>query len=211
MPIFFILFILFCGWLFYERKKSDRVASEKTKSFWERESEANMTTRKDTSDIVYISVDFDSLPFDESATGEVEALQNAIKALKGQSIANLSEYTNTDLKLKYGVPNFSLLSQADENYNTLITSLTEWGKLLRAANQNESAEKVFLAAIRYGVVSGPVYTELSDIYAEQGETEKLRDLLSNVSTSGSITREGTLAHMRDAIGRSFNASSTEEE
>ena len=46
-----------------------------------------------------------------------------IEALKEKKILNLSGFTNTDLKLEYGVGNLTELTDYDNNYVTLSRSL----------------------------------------------------------------------------------------
>ncbi len=206
MPIFLILFLMFCAWFFYERKKSDRMSEQKTKAFWDRESEANMTLRKDTSDVPYLKVRFDELPFDPETDNEsVRQVQDELLALRGHSIADLSDMTNTELKLKYGMPNFNMLSEADENYNTLVTCLTRWGELLMSSGKEDDAIVVLKAAISYGQRAGTVYQMLAEIYAGRGDTGAIKALISDAESIKSITKEATLSSLRDALARSYTS------
>ncbi|MBP5160277.1 MAG: hypothetical protein ILP10_08285 [Lachnospiraceae bacterium] len=207
MPIFLILFLMFCAWFFYERKKADRKTEQRTKAFWEKESEANMTLRKDTSDVPYLKVRFDELPFDpETGSESMRQVQDDLLALRGHSIADLSGMTNTELKLRYGTPNFNMLSEADENYNTLVTGLTRWGELLMNSGRHDDAITVLKAAISYGQRAGTVYQMLAEIYVSRGDSESSKALIADAENIKSLTKEATLATLRDALARSYSLS-----
>ena len=117
LPYFIIILIVIQLYL----KKSTRSGSERSKKYWEREQKANSTRKQDISTLNYIKWD-DSLPaIDNSLTladilnNSPEALKayNNIQTLKTEPMLNLSEYSNTDLKLKYGVANLDTLTQYD--------------------------------------------------------------------------------------------------
>ena len=55
---------------------------------------------------------------------------HTIEALKEKKILNLSGFTNTDLKLEYGVGNLTELTDYDNNYVTLSRSLARIAELL---------------------------------------------------------------------------------
>ena len=127
MPTFFCLVILFVIWFTYERKKNEPDYS-KSKAFWERERKASFVPRQSMDDIAFIDLPEEIIP--EAGPDSSDELKDVIEdlhRLPGAKICNLSEYSNTDLKLKYGTGNFNDLSAADNNYTRLI----QWsGKLL---------------------------------------------------------------------------------
>ena len=134
LPYFIIILIVIQLYL----KKSTRSGSERSKKYWEREQKANSTRKQDISTLNYIKWD-DSLPaIDNSLTladilnNSPEALKayNNIQTLKTEPMLNLSEYSNTDLKLKYGVANLDTLTQYEDNYTSFIKSLSELGHIL---------------------------------------------------------------------------------
>lgn len=205
MPAFLLCFLLFCGWLFYERRKNNRIEEQKKSSFWERESHANTTRRQDTSDIDYILVDFDSLPFCENADGDEQRLQNKLLMLKDQQIADLSKYSNTELKLKYGRPNFDILSAADENYNILISTLAEWGCLLHKSGRDGDALIVLNSALSYGSAAAAVYTTLGVIYGSRREPGKITSLINEVTGKEILAKGTILSSLRESLGKCYSA------
>ena len=127
MPTFFCLVILFLIWFTYERKKNDTDLS-RSKAFWERESKAVYVPRQSMDDLKLIDLSEDIIP--KALAASSEELKDAVSELhdlSGKKICDLSQYSNTDLRLKYGTGNFAELSAADNNY----TRLVQWsGKLL---------------------------------------------------------------------------------
>ncbi len=144
MPIL-VIALIFVVWLGYEIKKSSGDSAADSKQFWARESEALMTPRKSIDDVKFITIPEDIIPnidFEIPADCEdptpyerIESLSKELLTMSKNKVADLSEYTNTDLRLKYGSPNFTLLSTADTNYSRLVqlmplllSSLIETGR-----------------------------------------------------------------------------------
>ena len=115
LPVSLIFCTIVMGFLLmYERKKHAREAKRRENNFWQRENEANFTRRKDISQLPYIKIPYDSLPFIQNAHGEIAEYQKELLSFKDSKLLNLSGLSNTDLKLMYGIANLPELSQYDE-------------------------------------------------------------------------------------------------
>ncbi len=84
----------------------------------------------------------------ETHVERINTYSAELKALSKLKIADLSEYTNTDLRLKYGSPNFNQLFEADNNFTrliqilpNLIRSLIKVGKVDEAAKLLDFCDK----------------------------------------------------------------------
>lgn len=141
---FFFLIILFVIWLGYETRKNTKNQVNDSKRFWERESDALMTPRKPVDDVNFIEIPEDVIPAviekpSTDAEREINELTGELKALQSKKIADLSEFTNTDLRLKYGVPNFTMLMDADTNFSRLVQFMPLLiGNLLEAGHRDEA-------------------------------------------------------------------------
>ena len=128
IPVFIIIFIIFIAWTQYEMKKSSREAKKKEDEFWARELEANHAPKRDISDIPLLHFEESIIPVAPEGTfTDEDDVTGYIKELKGllrEPMIDLSEYTNTDLKLKYGIGNFKTLSNYDSNYSSFLLLLT---------------------------------------------------------------------------------------
>ncbi len=161
MPTFFCLVILFVIWFTYERKKNGPDYS-KSNAFWERERQASYVPKQSMDDLVFIKFTEDLIPSaDQSSSDELKAVIEDLHRLPGAMICDLSAFSNTDLKLKYGTANFNDLSVADNNYIRLI----QWsGKLLTCLDEEGRIEdaRPFIEFLRENGITSKIisrYTE----------------------------------------------------
>ena len=181
--------IIFIIWLTYELRKSDRKHKHTLEEFWERESRANSVRRKNINDLDYITIPLDSLPFFENNDIDFQNLQKTIKALANKRILNLSGKTNTDLKLEYGAANLSLLTEYDNNYSTLVNTLSRWGDWLMKNGYPTEAVTVLEFGIQCGTDVKNNYTLLAQYYADQGNTAGLEHLTAKASALQSLNKD----------------------
>lgn len=193
LPYFIIILIVIQLYL----KKSTRSGSERSKKYWEREQKANSTRKHDISTLNYIKWD-DSLPaIDNSLTladilnNSPEALKayNNIQTLKTEPMLNLSEYSNTDLKLKYGVANLDTLTQYEDNYTSFIKSLSELGHILIEHKDISDATAFLEYAVRIGSDIRLTYTDLYSLYSEAENASKIRQLRQYASIIKSVNKD----------------------
>lgn len=193
LPYFIIILIVIQLYL----KKSTRSGSERSKKYWEREQKANSTRKQDISTLNYIKWD-DSLPaIDNSLTladilnNSPEALKayNNIQTLKTEPMLNLSEYSNTDLKLKYGVANLDTLTQYEDNYTSFIKSLSELGHILIEHKDISDATAFLEYAVRIGSDIRLTYTDLYALYSEAENASKIRQLRQYASIIKSVNKD----------------------
>ena len=111
-PIFF-LFVIFALITFLYMNKSNNSLSKEKEEFLERERAANSVRKMPLTDLDYIDVDLSSLPKIETDDEYILERLNTLNRLASDDvkIANLSSYTNTELKLKYGVANTTRISR----------------------------------------------------------------------------------------------------
>lgn len=193
LPYFIIILIVIQLYL----KKSTRSGSERSKKYWEREQKANSTRKQDISTLNYIKWD-DSLPaIDNSLTladilnNSPEALKayNNIQTLKTEPMLNLSEYSNTDLKLKYGVANLDTLTQYEDNYTSFIKSLSELGHILIEHKDISDATAFLEYAVMIGSDIRLTYTDLYSLYSEAENASKIRQLRQYASIIKSVNKD----------------------
>ena len=117
--IVFASFIIFVLWLTVNLKKTEKTNQQIEEEFWERETKANSVRKKSQDHLPYITFDFDALPtadsFLESGAQIPESLE-ILQNLRDKKMLNLNGISNTDLKLKYGAPNITRLSEYEENF-----------------------------------------------------------------------------------------------
>lgn len=148
------------------------------KSFWDREREANNVRRKPLDNLDYITIPFSQLPCDLFSENEkfIECL-TTLHILSEQKIVNLTGYSNTDLKLKYGAANITLLSEYDQNYTLFVRTLQKWADLLYEESLFRETQIILEFALSTNTDVGKTYYMLAKLYEKNGETEKIKDLV----------------------------------
>lgn len=177
MPVFLGCVIIFLLWFGYERRKTDKLSKRKTEDFWEQERLANSVRRQDISDLDYLIISENRLPFKETDDAELIDIYERVKALLNKKIINLSEYTNTELKLKYGSANLTVLSEYDENFTRLMTLMNKWGNRLIKLGDTDTAIEVFSYAVECGSDSRNTFISLGKLYADGGASILIEDLI----------------------------------
>ena len=194
---FFASLLVFILVLHHNLNKADRTQTKEEDAYWENELYANRTRKKDLDDLVYIDfhaepfypvnlLDAESCPEFFQKNPEVPDILSRFLFLEKQKIVNLTQYSNTDLKYKYGVANLALLTEYDTNYNELITLLQNYGSILEKEGYTAQVLTVLEYAVSIGTDISNTYMLCAKIYQENNNVEKLMWLkkeAENISTS----------------------------
>ncbi len=148
MKFFILASLILFGLLIYRSSKKQRKQRTlEEQSFWEKENMANNVRRKPLDDLNYITIPWESLPSEIMMENEqTQQCINTLRELSKNPIVNLTGYTNTDLKLKYGTANITILTEYDQNYTLFARTLQKWAELLNQDGFIEEAQ-VLLAPI----------------------------------------------------------------
>ena len=151
LPVSLIFCTIVLGFLLlYERKKHSREAERREAEFWQREDKANNVRRKDITQLPYINIPYDTLPFISDAHGEIAACQKELLAFKDSKLLNLSGLSNTDLKLMYGVANLPQLSEYDDACTAMYRVIANLGSHLSKEGYHSEA----IAFLEFGIEAG---------------------------------------------------------
>lgn len=201
-PIF-ASFIVFCLWLMYEIRKSRRAQNKASESFWEREAAANSTRRKSLDGLDYIRIPFDSLPMDLLKDDpKIREIHETLYGLSESGpIVNLTGISNTDLKLQYGAPNINLLTLYDQKYTTLARTLQDFASVLYEKGYHKEACRILEFAVSTRTDISSSYKLLISLYTEQGQEDKIADLLPVAQSLNSGLRSSIIRMIQEACGR----------
>lgn len=194
--VYFVCFVIFCGWLFYEQRKASRKEKKKSDDFWAREAKANSTRKKDISHLPLLAVREDELPIGDSEDESVLYYIDHLRAQIKMPMMDLSAYSNTDLKLAYGVGNFQILSEYDENYNTFLLTLSNLGRAYARAGDFSYAKDTYLLALRYGSMKVSDYTDLAHVYLQLQEPQSITSLMQSVEVSKHPRKKSIIENLR---------------
>lgn len=189
MPTFFICFILFILWFRVKTKQSSKEENKSIEEFLTREQEANFTRKKDISNLEYIYVNLEILPFSDTTDEYEIQLENNVKKFADKKLLNLSGLTNTDIKLLYGSANLDILSSYDQNYTLLLRDLNKWGAYLFQKERYSDSKTVLEYALSLGSDITETYTTLAKIYLSEDSPEKVQKLIEKISESDAYLKD----------------------
>lgn len=195
IPVFFILTIFLVLWVHYQKRRTDHIAAKKREIFWERERQANLTRKKDISNLDFIQVPVNTLPFPEINSEEISDVQKHILALASGKIVNFTGLSNTDLKLQYGAPNINILMEYDKNYLELVRSLYRYGKLLHDHGLISESKAILDYAISIKTDISANYTLLATIYKEKNNLDGINSVISAAEELTSLTKNTLLTNL----------------
>lgn len=194
---FIIMVAIFSLWTFIETKRLQRRDDALEERFWERESKANSIRRKPIDHLKYIHIPAD-LPTELLTDNpEMPNILASLETLRGKKIVNLTGYSNTDLKYEFGAPNITELSEYDQNFTILVTTLQKWADLLIDNGYNDEAIKMmeYLVEIRADI--GKTYRLLGRHYIETDQMEKFDTLLKAAGELKSLNTKYICEALRD--------------
>lgn len=192
-----IICILFSIALHSAKRKDEDI----DRQFWDREQRANFTRKKPLDDLNYITIPEELLTMKpDLMTEEIRGCLEDLNDLSSSKIVNLTGYTNTDLKLKYGTANINILSDYDFHYTNLVTLLQKLAELLHDNLEEELAIAVLEFAVSTGTDVSKSYYLLAEIYQEIGTPEKIDHLVAMAQNIRSVMKN-TIVEKLQAVDR----------
>lgn len=179
--------------------KTNKNRENAAKTFWDKERESNFVRKKDISNLPYIIIPMESLPFQDTNNSDINRYQDTIKRLADRKLLNLSSQTNTDLKLAYGAANFPFLMDCDNGYTELIRTLQQWGKSLYNSNNLSDARTVLEFAVVCKTDIAASYTLLGDIYSSSNSTEQIKSLLEAAKLMNSPNKNNVVSYLKNLL------------
>lgn len=197
MAIGILIFFIFL--LAFYRKKNTKEQQEVETQFWVRENEANTVRRQDISGLPYISIPLENFPLNICENSKLKECEDTLQTLSKQKILNLSNQTNTDLKLQYGPANLAFLTECDQNYITLCRTLVEYAKELLSLGYSKEAQTVLEFGISCGSDISSNYLLLADIYCEQNDTAAYQTLMCQANMLDSPMKASIINHLESKV------------
>lgn len=195
-----IIFILVIA---HNVRKSSKIQQKNELSFWEKERLANETRRKPLDGLNYITIPLDKLPMHTMEENErVAECLRIVNELSVEPVVNLTGITNTDLKLEYGAANITVLTQYDQNYTLLASTLQQWADLLYSEGFVKETLQILEFAVDTHTDVSRCYDLLADIYLQNGDSGKIAELTETAETLNSLNKEVILRHLKERADRS---------
>lgn len=191
----FALVLVVFGWIGIKRSLASKQEKAEIDSFWNREDKANSTRKQDISQLEYITIPLDLLPFKDTNDTKLSEYQDVIRSLSEYKLLNLTGISNTDLKLQYGPANLEVLSLADQRFTTLARTIAAWGNYLYEQGDKEDAAKVLEFGIDCKSDVSSNYLTLARIYKETSP-ERIEDLKTVAEGLNSLTKNSILSGLQ---------------
>lgn len=197
-PIF-ASFIVFTIWLTFELKKNSIKQKKEQDKFWELEAAANSTRKKSLAHLDYITLPLDQFPMECLMDDEIiQDIHKTIRILSEKKIVNFTGYTNTELKLEYGAPNITALTEYDQNFTLLVRTLQKWAEYLYQHDYIPQAQLLLEYAISIRSDVSKSYKLLADIYFLHGDFDKIRGLCDTASTLNSVMKNAIVRTLQES-------------
>ncbi len=194
---FLTLFLIFATVTFVTMRRSTNNYKREQEKFFERERLANSVRKQPINDLNYISIDISKIPMPESNNERTIDLQNEMQKLSKLTIANLSEYTNTDLKLKYGAANLPALTDFDQNYTSMCRIFYELSLQYYNEGFTQEAKRLLEYGIECGTDLNTHYLLLADIYVSEGTIEKIDSLINSAENLKTLLKDSLLRKLEE--------------
>ena len=210
-PIFTV-FVIFALFTFIYMNRSTSTLSKEKEEFLEKEREANNVRKQPITDLNYVKVNLEELPKIETDDEYLNERFNTLRVLSEEDtkIVNLSNYTNTDLKLKYGVANLTILTEYDQNFTNLCRCLYEIGRRLYDTGNQDDAKAYLEYGIKCGTDLKLHYTLLADIYEQNMQYKDIVALIKKAENINSVLKPSLIRELTKRLeGTGYTA--TEEE
>lgn len=193
------LFIILCSVFAYLRKRQTRQQNNAEDSFWEKEQKANLTRRKDISGLPYITIPLDKFPIGICENDAIQECESTLQTLSDKKILNLGAKTNTELKLEYGLANLNLLTEYEQNFNTLCQTLLSYATALMQEGQNTAAQTVLEYGIEIGSDMSQNFLLLADLYRTNGTPERISELIEKAEQLDSLMKNSILDKLNQKL------------
>ncbi len=184
-------FIIILAVISHLIKKSSRSMDAQQQSFWSKELQSNNIRKKPLDELKYITIPFDRLPEHVHPDHDtVKDCLSTLHTLSERKIVNLTGITNTDLKLTYGTANITALTEYDQNFTLLVTTLQKWAETLYDLGAINDAQHILEFAVSVDSDVTKTYELLASIYDTSRNFSAIQELMEHAkgltSSSGKI-------------------------
>ena len=180
------------------RARAARSDKKKRDDFFQKESEANSVKKRDISTLPYIIPD-EALLNLTSEDASINELLSTLRSFKDKKILNLTGISNTDLKLKYGTANITELGACDDNFAELCKVLYALGKAYYDTGDINTSKRFLEYAVGIRTDITDNYVLLANIYRDNNEENRIRDLINIAGTLNSLSKQTIILKLNDLV------------
>ena len=137
------------------------------------------------------------IPWEGAQNDTILHYLDALRRLIESPMMDLSEYTNTDLKLAYGIGNFQTLSTYDETYQNFLQTLTALGRAYMEAGDYTHAAEACRLCLDYDPKNRIACLSLAEVYKKDHKNYLLSDLIDEIKHSPIARKESLLREINE--------------
>ena len=191
--VIFASFMVFSAWLTFQLRKNRDLNEKASSDFWENENMANSVRKKQLEDSDFVVFPFDKLPSGESFSPDpVPECLTILNDLSDKKMVNLNGISNTEVKIRFGTANISILTEYDANYESFVKNIYLLCQHLYDIGRKEEALMLSEETILTGSDSLSHYKLMIQIYREQGNFAGISWLRENAEKIKGITKGAIL-------------------
>lgn len=171
-----ILFLTF----YHKIKKGTYNEEKKWEEFFNTEREASFCTKKLFPSALLWVIDFDKIP--QVIHSACKESYGKLLRFKELPLADLRQYSNLELKQKFGVNHLNRLIDAEQSYLECMNALTHYGVCLKEAGFNTESISVLEYTLEKGCDKKDCYLSLIALYVIIDDKQKLLTLKERINT-----------------------------
>lgn len=194
IPATFILFLIAIFIFQHNLRKSDRTINNSRKNFWAHEEKSLFARKSPIESSLYIKPNLEALPkfsiedFISFGDENLYKIQEHCFNIATEPMVNLSDMLNSDVRMKYGTSNLSIIESYEVNYNHYIKSLYQLAKGYYDLKMYAEAIKVLEEGVHVNTSIGDHIILLASLYCQFHDTLKFNELYERTLTLNTLTK-----------------------
>ena len=193
-PSIFIIFLIFVFIFQHHMRKTTRQEKLNREKFWNEEKKSLSTRRKNFSQSDYIIPNLSKLTYPTIISIEpgqhlhYQQVTHQLKELSSMDLMNYSDLTNTEIRIRFGTANQTVIAQNEANYNRFLKVLAEYGYLMLEFEEVEEAIIAFEECVRLGSDYSNHYLTLAHLYLQKNQDYKVSKLKEKAQALNSLNK-----------------------
>jgi hypothetical protein len=197
-PSFFIIFVISIFVFQHHLRKNNKIENKAKNEFWQKERKSLVVRKKEFSKEDYIvpditnltlSIPKDMVPGDEL---QLKQLVKKIKDLSTHDMMNFSDLSNTELRLRFGTANQSIITNNEYTYNNFLKALASYANLMNDYNLAEESMIALEQCISLGSDFSEHFSHLGQLYINKHMQTELNSLKETANNLISLNKKGIL-------------------
>jgi len=201
-PSFFIIFVILIFIFQHHLRKNNKIENKAKDEFWQKEHKSLVVRKKVLSKEDYIVPDITnlalSIPQDMEPSDELQLKQlvKKIKDLSTHDMMNFSDLSNTELRLKFGTANQSIITNNEYSYNNFLKALASYASLMNDYNLVDESLLALEQCISLGSDYSEHFSHLGQLYLDKHMQAEFNALKDTANTLISLNKKGILEKLK---------------